>query len=423
MPDFVDKVFDYTTYVVQGTASVLQDGYSISKDALQQTYDVSKNIGGTMVTGAKVVYGKVQENVPADIPSMVGLGIAPPQPIPSSQVTVSGLIYDNLTGFISKNISSIGLGVSIPTIGYTAYQIYSYYIPYERHAKRLKSRYRYEVVLVIGSMNSTFVSKLVNDLNMRGYVVFVTVSDEKELKIVEEINDTDVRPLFIDFTNDSSVRSSLLKLGQFLDSRIENIAEEFYYNFRGVLAIPDYSRLPKLKNLQELSAREYLRVTETFFLKFNSLLYNGVLSFIRESNSRREVVENYNEQNIKGGYAKLLFINFSVVSSNDNRRLIHNLSLETNKLFYNILYQENAVSYRESTYRALGSCCDSSMIDMSSLDITLHKNSSSTLIPEYPMVQHVLSYCNKKMSPKDIHHKIYDLLNQQWLRKRYVMEN
>ncbi|GAV27973.1 hypothetical protein PMKS-001441 [Pichia membranifaciens] len=423
MPDFVDKVFDYTTYVVQGTASVLQDGYSISKDAIQQTYDVSKNIGGTMVTGAKVVYGKVQDNVPSDIPLIVGLSTASPQPPPPSQVTVSGLIYDKFTGFISKNISSIGLGVSIPTIGYTAYQIYSYHIPYERHAKRLKSRYRYEVVLVIGSMNSTFVSKLVSDLNMRGYVVFVTVSDEKELKIVEEINDTDVRPLFVDFTNDSSVRSSLLKLGQFLDSRIENISEESYYNFKGVLAIPDYTRLPKLKNLKELNAREYLRVTESFFLKFNSLLYNGILSFIRESNSRREVVENYNEQKIKGGYAKLLFINFLIIPSNDNRRLVHNLSLETNKLFYDILYQENSVSFKESAYRTLGSCCDPSMIDMSSLDITLHKNNSSTLVSEYPMVQNVLSYCNRKMSPKDIHHKIYDLLNQQWLRKRYVMEN
>lgn len=422
MPDFVDKVFDYTTYVVQGTASVLQDGYSISKDALQQTYDASKSIGGTVVKGAKAVCGKVQENVPSDIPSIVGFAATSPPPT-TSKVTVSGLIYENLTGFVRKNIGAIGLGVSIPTIGYTAYQIYKYYIPYERYAKRLKGRYRYEVILVIGSMNSTFVSKLVGDLNMRGYVVFVTVSDERELKIVEEINDTDVRALFIDFTNDSSVRSSLMKLGQFLDSKIENISEESYYNFKGVLAIPDYSKLPKLKKLEELSAREYLRVTESFFLKFNSLLSNGILSFIRESNSRRDVVENYNEQKIRGGYAKLLFINFLVIPNNDSRRLVHNLSLEINRLFYDILYQENSVSYNESARRILGSCGNPSMIDMSCLDITLHKNNSSTLVSEYPIVQNVISQLTRKMAPKDIHHKIYDLLNQQWLSKRYVMEN
>lgn len=419
MPDFVDKVFDYTFYILQGTNSVLQDGYAVSKDALQQTYDVSKSVGGTIVNGAKVVVGKVQDNVPNNLSGFSST--SPPPPPPPS--TISGLLYAHAAGVISNNIGKIGLGLVFPSLGFTAYHLYRYYVPYVREAERLKGRFRYEVILVIGSMKSTFVSKLVSDLNRRGYVVFVTVQDEQELQIVEEINDTDVRALFVDFTSDISVKNSLLKLGQFLDGKIETISSESYYNFKGVLVIPDYTKLPNIKKLEELSAREYMRITETFFLKFNTLLFNGVLSFIRESNSRRDVVEGYNGQKIKGGYAKLLFVNFIVVPDNDSRRLIHNLSLNINKLFYDMLYKDISVTYKERISRILGKCNDPQLVDMTSLDVILHKNKSSTLLTDSPSLINLLSYFDKKMKPQDIHHRIFDLLNQNILFKRNKMEN
>lgn len=295
-------------------------------------------------------------------------------------------------------------------------------MPYQRYAKRLQNRYRYEVVLVVGSMNSTFVSKLVNDLNNRGYVVFVTVSDEQELRLVEEYNDQDIKPLVIDYTNDSSVRNSLLKLGQFLDMKISSIFKESYYNFKGVLVIPDYSKLPKLKSLEELSSREFSRVTENFFLKFNTLLYNGLLTFIRESNSRRDTVESYNGQKVEGGYSKLLFVNFLVVPSNDNRRLVHTLALEMNRLLYNKLYQDHSVSIKESFLRLVKKPSNISQIDMTMLDIYLHKNSNSTLVSD-SVFHNVLSRVGKKLSPKQIHHKIFDLLNHDVLMKNYKIEN
>ncbi|KAG0676102.1 hypothetical protein C6P40_004357 [Pichia californica] len=425
MPDLVDKVFDFTNRFVQGTNSVLLDGYSASKDAFQQGYDVSKSIGGNVINGAKVVCGKVQENVPTTLSSISTLGLSysssQPKPPHITNLTVSGLIYAKMSGFVSHNITKIGLGLSIPTVGYASYKLYRYFIPYQRYAERLHNRVRYEVILVIGSINSTFVSKLVSDLNMRGYVVFVTVSDEEELKVVEGINDPDVKPLFIDFTNNSSVKNSLLKLGQFLDTKIEHLNDETYYNFKGVLAIPDYSKLPKIKKLDELSSREYIRLTETFFLKFNTMLHNGVLSFISESNLRREIVENYNNQKVKGGFAKLLFINFMVIPGNDNRRLIHNLSFSINKVFYDLLYTTNGTSIKETIFRIFGKCKDSSLIDMTSLNIVLHKNGSSTLVGPLSTTN-LTSYFNKKMTPKDIHYKIFDLLNQEYLMKSYSME-
>lgn len=418
MPDLVDKVFDYTTSVVQGTTSVLNNGYSASKDAVQYSYDTSKAIGGSIVNGAKSFYGQVQEKLPSGTEIFTTVKADPPPP-----ATVSGLIYDNISGYVHRNAKAIGIGLAVPTLGLTLFQMYRCFVPYQRYAKRLQGRYRYEVIFVVGSMNSTFVSKLVSDLNNRGYVVFVTVSDEQELKLVEDINDPDIQPLFVDYTNETTVKRSLLKLGQLLDTKIDSIADESYYNFKGVLAIPDYSKLPKLRKMEELSGREFIRITEMFFLKFNILLYNGILAFIRESNSRRAIVESYNGQKIDGGYAKLLFINFLVVPSNDNRRLIHNLSLDMSKIFFDKLYEDTSVSFGEGISRMMKKPYDLSMVDMASLDIILHKNHNSTLVSDYPTLQNIVTHMNKKLTPRDIHHKIYDLLNQQWLMKTYKIEN
>lgn len=418
MPDFVDKVFDYTMIVVQSTNSVLQSGYSASKDVFQYSCDASKSFSDTVVNGAKGVYGTIQKNMPTSFNFVTPNDSAKP-----GDVTVSNLLYQNLTGYVHNNKRAIGFGISLPIVGYTLFKTYRFFVPRQRFANRLSGRHRYEVILVLGSMNSTFVSKLVSDLNNRGYVVFVTVSDEQELKLVEEINDDDIKPLLIDYTNESSVKNSLIKLGQFLDTKIPNLADESYYNFKGVLTIPDYSKLPKIKKLEEINSREFMRVTETYFLKINSLLNNGVLTFIRESNSRRGIVESYNQEKIYGGYAKLLFINFLVVPSNDNRRLVHNLAFDINKVFYNRLYEENTVSFEESIFRSVSKPKDLSKIDISSLDIVLHKNHNSVLV-DYPGLRNVISQLTtSKLTPKDIHHKIYDLLNQNWLSKNYHMEN
>lgn len=418
MPDFVDKVFEYTSKILGGTNAVLQNVYSTTADTLQSSIDSTKVVGETVLNGTKGVYSKAQEIIPQGfevVTNATGLSKVSHTPAPTG-------VTDRLVGFLTKNVFTIGLGIAFPAAGFAAYNVYRTLVPYQRYAKRLQNRYRYEVVLVVGSMNSTFVSKLVNDLNNRGYVVFVTVSDEQELRLVEEYNDQDIKPLVIDYTNDSSVRNSLLKLGQFLDMKISSIFEESYYNFKGVLVIPDYSKLPKLKSLEELSSREFSRVTENFFLKFNTLLYNGLLTFIRESNSRRDTVESYNGQKVEGGYSKLLFVNFLVVPSNDNRRLVHTLALEMNRLLYNKLYQDHSVSIKESFLRLVKKPSNISQIDMTMLDIYLHKNSNSTLVSD-SVFHNVLSRVGKKLSPKQIHHKIFDLLNHDVLMKNYKIEN
>lgn len=416
MPDLVDKVFDYTSYAVRGATTVAQNGYDVTRDAAQYSYDTSKWIGNYLWNGATGVYSQVKETLPENI-YLVGPNEAPPPP------PLSTLVFNVFANLITQNRTTIGLGITGPTLGYFAFKLYRHYIPIERTASRLEGRYRYEVIVVAGSINSTFVYKLVNDLNLRGFIVYVTVSDEDELRKVEEINDADVRPLVIDYTNDVTVRTSLLKLAHILDSRINNVPWEAYYHFKGALLIPNYNSLPKLKRLEEIGSKEYIRMTELFFLRFNTLLSNGLLSILRESNARKADVINYNKAKISGGFSKLLFINFLTVTNEDKRRLVHDISLDINKTFFNKVYEQYSSSRGESLYRSFGVVNDTSLIDIASLDIVLHKKTSSTMVSISTILQRIAERLFFRLTPNDIHRQIYDMLNQPVLKKRYRMEN
>lgn len=424
MPDFVDQVFGYTSGTIEKASSILQSSYDVSKSALQYSYDTSKGVGGVLWNGTKGAYSTIQNSIPENLFDKISSQIygRNKTAIKPEDITVSGLLYHNLSNYVIQNRKAIGICLTLPTIGVTAFQFYRLFVPYQRIAQRLNNRYRYEVILVIGNMNSTFVSKLVCDLNNRGYVVFVTVTDEEQLALVEHINDPDIRPLMMDYTDDNTVKNGLLKLGNFLDNKIDCAQDDSYYNFKGILFIPDYSKLPKMKKLEDINTKEFKRITEIYFSKFNSLLHNGLLKFIKESNNRREIVESSNGQKVKGGFAKLLFINFMVDNNNDNRKIIHKLAYDINKSLFNTLYQSEAVTFKDACLRFINQSTNKSLIDMANLDIVLHKNSKSTMIPNYPILDMLSSLTFSKMTPKDIHHKIYDLLNSEYLSKTYNME-
>lgn len=415
MPDIVDKAFDYTSYFINSANSVAQTGLDISMNTAQYSYESSKWIGSSVWNGVQGVYSSVKASLAENVNMRLSTQPTPPPPL-------TRLFFDVFANLIQENRYNIGIGITGPTIGYVGFKIFRHYVPLKRTANRLDSRYRYEVILVVGSINSTFVYKLVNDLNMKGFVVYVTVSDEEELKKVEEINDTDVRPLLVDYSNDSTVNTSLLKLARILDNTIENIPKQAYYHFKGALLIPNYTSLPKLKSLEQLNSREYIRITETFFLKLNTLLGNGLLSIIKESNTRKVKVEEHNGTKISGGFSKLLFINFMTTNKEDSRRLVQEISMGINKTFYSKVYDQYSPTLKETFYRLIGRTNNLSHIDIASLDILVHKRSNSTMISTSTILQRVLEKFSYRLTPADIHNKIYDLLNARMLMKNYRQE-
>ena len=83
----------------------------------------------------------------------------------------------------------------------------------KRRAKRAKNGSRTEVVVVAGSPHSPLTKSLSQDLERRGFVVYIPVHSLSEEQLVQSEARADIRPLHIDITSVSSttnVRERLL---------------------------------------------------------------------------------------------------------------------------------------------------------------------------------------------------------------------
>ncbi|VUG19981.1 DEBR0S6_04918g1_1 [Brettanomyces bruxellensis] len=338
MPDFVDKTFD-AVYSVYQTAVV----------ALNGAYDKAKDAGQSIMEYTKDSAQKVQLKT--------GDLIEKASPPPSTPPETT---YDEVKQFAINHAYQIGLYGGIPLSVYTLHKLIRLFVPYKRRAQKLKDGSRYEVIVLLGPIQSNFVKKLIYDLNGRGYIVFVVVSNEKQLRLVEEEKDEDVRPLIVDFQSPTTVKAGLLRLAKFLDKPRNGI----FYHLRGCIFVPDYVRIPKISKIGQLSVKEFKRVLDDSFFKINLILANGMATFLKESNNRRKAVSEANNIRIKGGYSKLLFVDFYVSESNEKRILFKKIVQNMNQMLYDELYKEYAPSNMDSLLRVFGRDPDPSKIDI-----------------------------------------------------------
>ncbi len=395
MPDFVDKTFD-AVYSVYQTAVV----------ALNGAYDKAKDAGQSIMEYTKDSAQKVQLKT--------GDLIEKASPPPSTPPETT---YDEVKQFAINHAYQIGLYGGIPLSVYTLNKLIRLFVPYKRRAQKLKDGSRYEVIVLLGSIQSNFVKKLIYDLNGRGYIVFVVVSNEKQLRLVEEEKDEDMRPLIVDFQSPTTVKAGLLRLAKFLDKPRNGI----FYHLRGCIFVPDYVRIPKISKIGQLSVKEFKRVLDDSFFKINLILANGMATFLKESNNRRKAVSEANNIRIKGGYSKLLFVDFYVSESNEKRILFKKIVQNMNQMLYDELYKEYAPSNMDSLLRVFGRDPDPSKIDITKISIEYHKNSESHLIRNSFMIHN--SGVNRKMNATIVHYKIFDILNSAWLKKDYYVHN
>ena len=73
--------------------------------------------------------------------------------------------------------------------------------PGKRRAKRARNGARTEVVVVAGSPHSPLTRSLSHDLERRGFMVYIPVSDASEEHIVQAESRMDIRPLHLDITS------------------------------------------------------------------------------------------------------------------------------------------------------------------------------------------------------------------------------
>ncbi|ODV83988.1 hypothetical protein CANARDRAFT_201839 [[Candida] arabinofermentans NRRL YB-2248] len=393
MPDYVDKVFDY------------------SNDAWNYSYGLVKYTYGLVKSGANTVKEAYSPPPP------------PPPPPPPSQSYIS--LIDRF-----KTIS----GLPLVIVGGTGilYHFYNkYYSQRVRKAQiSCKSGERFEIVLIVGSPQSIVVQKLIRDLNQTGYIVYVSVINELEVSIIENEEDSDIRPLLINFESEASVKSSLLRLINILKQ--EDGDGEYKYSFKGCLIFPDYFKFPKCKKMDDLNRLEFDRMFSTHFFNLNMLLQNGVLKLLKDSNLRKQQQQEKQEKQkslfVNGGYSKLIFCNFIPISKNENRKLMLNLTLSMNKLLYDGIYKDNMRNYKpfwKNILNFTNIMRNPDYIDMTMLNINFYKDDESKLVSNRSLSSYITfnSSRTKKITTRRVHHKIYDLLNSQFLFKEYSISN
>lgn len=406
MPDFVDSVFN------------------AASSSLNTVSNVTK-------TAASTVYGLIP-NSPLENWEITPI-VATPPPEPS----IFSIGINKMTDVYHKNpqLTKWAFYIIIPMA------LRSILTHPVRRANRLLSPVigngttRFEVVLIIGQPDSPFISKLIHDLNKRGYVVYVTVENEKELQMIESTKDNDIRHLWIDWSSDTTVKSSLLKLAKVLDTAINSsndtlLQEESFYNFKAVLFAPNYSHLPKAAVVTDIHTKELQRVMDTHFAKLNTLLYNGLSTIMTESNIRRDELWIANGFNMdlskepewkqyvykplqvafgvlssifglnallcpggvsKGGATKLLWLNFLVqyssptvnesdygISSSSyltsiKTKLIIQLLYSMNNSYFKVLNSDMGPSFLESMFRSIGIIRNPFQLDMAMVNVDIIK--------------------------------------------------
>ncbi|KAG7841917.1 hypothetical protein KL942_000655 [Ogataea angusta] len=381
MPDFVDSVFDVSSTVFQ-----------TSRNLIFKSYDHIRNIW--------------MDSTPPPTPAQHSI-------IRTSINQVSRL--DLKTIFLATVLGGIGT--------YRCLQ----HSKTQRRARLLPSGRRFEVVVIVGSPTSVVVQKLVNDLNRRGYIVYVTVTNELEVKAIESERDADIKPLLLNYDSALTIRTSLLRLASILETPELNHtgddSSSYFLHFKGALIIADYFKYPKYSKLAEIEPRDFNAMIQNQFLKINALLQNGLITALQESNNRRNEIEKYNGVNISECPSKLIFVNFFPISTKEKRRLFLNFTLDINNLLFEYTYKENLKSYCGIPYILHNKNPD--YIDIAKLQVDFHQDEESKLLSSGINILNIRNMFsgirNKKLTSRKFHHQVFDLLNTNYLKKVYTI--
>ncbi len=79
----------------------------------------------------------------------------------------------------------------------------------KRRAKRARNGARTEVVILAGSPHSPLTRTLSLDLERRGFIVYIPVSNKSEERLVQAESRNDIKPLSLDITSVSFFASSI----------------------------------------------------------------------------------------------------------------------------------------------------------------------------------------------------------------------
>lgn len=110
-----------------------------------------------------------------------------------------------------------------------------------RRAKRLENGARQSVVVIIGSVLEPLVRVVANDMEKRGFIVYITAINEREIAEIHDELSSDIRAFRVDLRSEETLRSQVALFDRHLNGPVVPFEGAFPHHLKlvGVLVIPD----------------------------------------------------------------------------------------------------------------------------------------------------------------------------------------
>lgn len=254
---------------VQATLETLGNCYNWTSSAINEQQN-------------KFVHSEFYENV-----SQLLLAAQPVSPPPSPRYMLFGprgsLIQYNQRKLVVASILSIGIGIG----GIYYFSGLAKFPNGRSHAKRrahkLVNGARRDVILIIGSPTEPLTRLIALDFERRGFIVYLTILDEKDASYVETNPVTDdIRYLNLSRDNCAEVIASFR---QFLDQPVVPFvgADPHQMKLVGVVFAPTM-HFP-IGPIESISKSNWTRINDRITM-FASILSGGLISLIRHHGSK-----------------------------------------------------------------------------------------------------------------------------------------
>lgn len=217
---------------------------SLNGEIADKIWSFASNVTSNVTTGSQQVVGALGPLVDQARDKLLAANLPTPPdasqifhrpPPPGFFARIGNSINNNrlTTAFL---LGTAGLG------GYGAYTYYEKSRSIKRRAQRASNGSRKEVVVICGTSGAphdVYTKSIAEDLERRGFIVFVVVSGIDEEQVILNTGGRDLRPLHIDLLDPEAAQLSIEKFTNYLESPVVAFqgAAPHRLNFAGMVVV------------------------------------------------------------------------------------------------------------------------------------------------------------------------------------------
>ncbi|CCE79309.1 Piso0_001364 [Millerozyma farinosa CBS 7064] len=153
-----------------------------------------------------------------------------------------------------------------------------------RRVPKMENGARSEVVLIFGSVTEPITRLLALDFEKRGFIVYITIQDEKDLKYIESNNITeDIN--YLNLCSSQSYEMSINKFRQLLEIPVVPFpgADTHVLNLRAIVFAPSLHF--QLGPVENISSASWSKLNDKLSMYFKALS-SGLIALARAQNSK-----------------------------------------------------------------------------------------------------------------------------------------